>query len=285
MRNQIKRLFKVIIAHAVGLIGKTNFGGYVFEQVLNIAMKANQLVKHGQTQLLFAVPNQLNRYRAESFSTKEPETLEWLDCLPLNSVLWDIGANVGLYSCYAAKVRNCQVFAFEPSVFNLELLARNIYLNGLTDKIAIIPLPLSDHQAFSTLNMTSMEWGGALSTFGQDYGWDGLKMQKVFQFQTLGLSVDDASQLLCIPQPNYVKIDVDGIEHLILKGGETVLKKVDGVLIEINDDFLAQVEQSNKILLDAGLVLKTKCHSEMFDTPDSFGRGKVWNQIWHRECR
>jgi FkbM family methyltransferase len=54
--------------------------------------------------------------------------------MPRGSVLWDIGANVGLYSCYAVKARDCRVFAFEPSVFNLELLARNIFLNGIADQ-------------------------------------------------------------------------------------------------------------------------------------------------------
>jgi hypothetical protein len=88
--------------------------------------------------------------------------------------------------------------------------------------------------------------GGALSTFGQDSGWDGLKMQQVFQFQTVGLSSDDAVQLLHLLQPNYIKIDVDGIEHLILSGGKTVLNKVDGILIEVNDDFHAQADQCKK---------------------------------------
>jgi hypothetical protein len=124
--------------------------------------------------------------------------------------------------------------------------------------------------------------GGGHSTFGQDYGWDGLQMQQVFQFQTVGLSSDNAVQLLHLPQPNYIKIDVDGIEHLILSGGKTVQNKDDGILIEVNDDFDAQADQCKKLLQEAGLVLKEKRHSEIFDSVESFGGGKVWNQIWHR---
>ena len=115
---------------------------------------------------MFVVPNVINHYRIDTFSTKEPETLEWIDKIPQGSVLWDIGSNIGLYSCYAAKARGCRVFAFEPSVFNLELLARNIFLNGLTDQVTIVPLPLSDALSFSTLNMSSTEWGG-----GDVYVW------------------------------------------------------------------------------------------------------------------
>ena len=52
-----------------------------------------------------------------------------------------------LYTCYAVKRTDCQVYAFEPSVFNLELLAKNVYLNSLSDKVTIISLPLFDNLA------------------------------------------------------------------------------------------------------------------------------------------
>ena len=73
--------------------------------------------------------------RANTFSSKEPETLEWIDSMQKKSILWDVGANVGTYSCYAAKKMELQVFAFEPSVFNLSLLAQNIYMNNLVTGI------------------------------------------------------------------------------------------------------------------------------------------------------
>src|ERR1700689_2479866 len=105
----------------------------------------------------FSVPNALNKYRVDPFSSKEPETLQWIDRIPRASVMWDVGANIGLYSCYAAKARGCRVFAFEPSVFNLEALARNIFLNRLTELITIVPLPLSDELAVSKFRMTSTD--------------------------------------------------------------------------------------------------------------------------------
>ena len=89
-------------------------------------MNHTQKVEHQGVELTFAEPNDINNYRIGTFSTKEPETLEWIDEIPQGSVLWDIGANIGLYTCYAAKARGCRVFAFEPSVFNLELLARSL---------------------------------------------------------------------------------------------------------------------------------------------------------------
>lgn len=273
----IKRLINALTV----LMGKTAGGRYFYAQVINNAMSRTQRVDHAGLSLIFSVPNPLNKYRADSFSTKEPETLEWIDGIPDGAVIWDIGANVGLYSCYAAKRRGARVFAFEPSVFNLESLARNIFLNGLAERITIVPLPLSDALAVNRLNMTSTEWGGAMSTFGQDYGHDGEVMHKVFEIPTIGLSMVDAVELLKIPQPDYIKMDVDGIEHLILKGGMPILSKARGVLIEINDKFATQAREADLYLQKAGFSLKEKRHAESFDTATTAAK-HTYNQIWVR---
>ena len=139
LKTTIKIALKGFIDSVVILIGKTTIGRYLYSQIINNAMSLTQEVAHHGVSLIFSTPNALNKFRADTFSSKEPETLEWLDNIPENSVVWDIGANVGLYSCYAAKARSCRVFAFEPSVFNLEFLARNIYLNKLTELVTIIP--------------------------------------------------------------------------------------------------------------------------------------------------
>jgi FkbM family methyltransferase len=277
----MKAAAKQFIRQFVNLLGKTPAGRYLFAQIVDNTMDRTQETEHKGTKFVFSVPNALNRYRIDTFSTKEPETLEWIDRFPEGSVVWDIGANIGLYSCYAAKMRGCRVFAFEPSVFNLELLARNIFLNQLTDLITIIPLPLSSQLAVSKLSMTTTQWGGALSTFGETFGHDGNPIAKVFDFPTIGLSMADAVTLLRIPQPDYIKMDVDGIEHLILKGGLKVLRVVKEASIEINDQFTAQAVDARKYLEDAGLSFREKKHAECFDL--QVGSTKyTFNQIWVR---
>ena len=169
MKNVVKLFLKAKIKWFVIFISKFKSVRYVYEQILDVSMNQTKEIEHSGVKLKFAVPNWLSNYRADSFSTKEPETLEWIDSMPDGSIVWDIGANVGIYSCYAAKHRNCRVFAFEPSVFNLELLARNIFLNELTERVTIVPLPLSDELSLNSLNMTSTTWGG-----GDVYFWSKL---------------------------------------------------------------------------------------------------------------
>jgi FkbM family methyltransferase len=282
MKAIIKTLVKSLLRNLIYFGWKTRVGRYCGDEILRSAMMRTQFVQHRGVNFTFAVPNNLNRYRINTFSSKEPETLEWIDQIPYGAVVWDIGANVGLYTCYAAKARGCQVFAFEPSVFNLELLARNVFLNALAEKVTIVPLPLSDQLSVNTLNMTSLEWGGALSSFAQDYGQDGQALRKIFEFRTIGISISDAVERLKIPPPDYLKMDVDGIEHLILKGGAEVLRNVKGVLVEINDEFTKQRVDSAQYLRDAGLHLLEKRHAEMFES----GTFKnCFNQIWQRSAR
>lgn len=280
VKDIIKQIVKSMIRFTVNVSRTTRAGRYLESQMISSAMGQVTEVTHNGMKLLFTAPNSLCSWRAETFSEKEPETLEWIESIPEGATLWDVGANVGLYSVYAAR-RKCRVWAFEPSIFNLELLARNIVINELTEKVCIVPLALSNKLGASQMRMTTTEWGGALSTFGQEFGWDGKAMQQVFEYQTIGLSMDEASEKLAIPLPNHIKMDVDGIEHLILHGGPKVLSHVSSILLEVNDDFAEQAQQCQSLLSAAGMVLKEKCQSGMI-VGSTAGFQHSFNQIWTR---
>jgi FkbM family methyltransferase len=276
----LKRAVRSSMRSGADLLGRTRFGRVLFEQAIGSSLARSRRVRHRDVELTFCVPNGLNHFRVQTFASKEPETLAWIDTLPEGSVLWDIGANIGLYSCYAARARKCRVIAFEPSVFNLELLARNVFLNSLTDRVTIVPLPLFESVAEGALNMTSMEWGGALSTFGADYGFDGKVLDKVFEFRTVGLPMDEFVVRLGLPAPDFIKMDVDGIEHLILRGGSNVLSRVRGISLEINEAFEAQASESSRLLNAAGLRFVAKAHSDMIE--NNVNHNRIFNQVWSR---
>jgi FkbM family methyltransferase len=278
-RQRMRVVVKRAVSALVSVLARSAVGSVVAREAARTAMERVAQVSHQGLTLRFTVPNALSQYRADSFATKEPETLRWIDEFPTGSILWDIGANVGLYSCYAAKRAGCTVIAFEPSVFNLESLARNVWLNEVSARVTIVPLPLSDTLMTSTLNMATTEWGGALSTFGRDYGYDGQPLIKVFDYRTIGLSMTDAVAVLKLPQPDFIKMDVDGLEHVILRGGADVLKHVKSVLIEINDAFVQQAQDAKELLELAGLTFREKQHSAIVE--DSPFRS-AYNQIWVR---
>jgi FkbM family methyltransferase len=255
---------------------KLNFAN----SILNSQRAKVQKVIHNGITYNFAIPNILCVYRADTFSSKEPETLDWIDTIEPGSIFWDIGANVGLYSVYAAK-KGCKVYAFEPSVFNLEVLARNANLNDVTNLISIIPGALSDKTGFGTLNMTSTQIGGALSTFDKLYGFDGKALKTIFSYTTFALTIDDAVHKFGIPAPEHIKLDVDGIEHLILSGSSNSLYKVKTVLIEISQEFKEQKTILTEFLIKEGFHHKkfTKEELNKFNISEDM---PTVNQIWVR---
>ncbi len=252
---------------------RLGFGSHVADVVIDSMMTSVLTVHRSGVDLSFSTPNRLCLFRAETFASKEPETLDWIDTFADGSILWDVGANIGLYSIYAAKARHCQVYAFEPSVFNVELLARNINLNSLQETVTIIPVPLIDKVGISAFKMTSTAWGGALSTFREDYNHFGQPLKSVFEYRSPGLSMSAAVATLGIPAPDYLKIDVDGIEHLVLRGGTDILNGVKSVLIEIDDNFTEQAEETTRLLGAAGLTLTRKSDPAL---------PTIFNQLWIR---
>ena len=235
------------------------------------------VVCHG-TDLKISAPNHICRWRATTVSSKEPETIDWINKFEIGSVFWDIGANIGIFSIYASKSRNSEVYAFEPSVFNLEFLARNIEMNSLSSLVCVVPLAVGEKTQKGILHMSSTEWGGAMSTFDKKYGFDGKSLNQVFEYTTLSVTLDDAVSKIGLKMPTYIKIDVDGIEHLILSGGKLVLKQVRGVLIELPGVWKEQTEMAAKYLLEAGLTLTSNSNYN-----PTRNLNVSANQIWVRE--
>ena len=141
MKKIIKYIIKTFAKYIILLSSKINAGRYFTDELTKNILFKKQAVKHKELKFQFFIPNRINYMRVDTFSTKEPETLQWIDTFKKKNTFWDIGANIGLYSCYAVKRAESQVYAFEPTVFNLELLAKNVYLNSLSNKIIIIPFP------------------------------------------------------------------------------------------------------------------------------------------------
>ncbi len=230
--------------------------------------------------LFFYIPNELNEYRVKTFFSKEPNTLKWIDSFKKNSLFWDIGSNIGLYSCYAVKQKNCNVISFEPSVFNLNILAKNINVNNLQEKITILPIPLSDNLICSKFNMSDITTGGALSSFSKLTGFDGKNIKKRFSYMTYGLTIDYMIEKLKFKQPDYLKIDVDGIDHLVLKGGSNTIKNCKSILIEINLSFKQQYSFIKRIMKKNKFKLVDQARL-VDDKNSAFYR--CFNQVWSKK--
>jgi FkbM family methyltransferase len=202
----------------------------------------------------FYTPSLMASFRAKTIFTKEPDTIEWLDQNgSKDNCLFDIGANLGLYSIYYSKKFDAKVFSFEPSFKNLELMARNISLNSLQENITIISNPLTDQFLISKYFQGDFKAGAAVASFNnqkfiEEFEIDNKKLnltKNKISYNTLAISIDNLMSLNLIDLPKLIKIDVDGNEIEILNGCSKLLDKSEktSILIETRPSTEKIVEQ------------------------------------------
>jgi FkbM family methyltransferase len=176
--------------------------------------------------------------RAKRALTKEPGTIAWVDTFGENDVLWDIGANVGVYSLYAAINGKIKVLAFEPYSPNYFLLQKNVELNHLDQNMSAFCIALAEKTFIDHLNVQNTDFGAAGSAFATDVDHAGTKFVPTFRQGVLGYSMDDFVRLFDPPFPNHIKIDVDGNEGKIIQGASETLRdsRLKSLLIELKED-------------------------------------------------
>ena len=236
----------------------------------------------------FFVPNQTINWRVDTYHTKEPETLDWINSFEKKEklIFWDIGANIGLYSIYnSLKNPNSTTIAFEPSSSNLRVLTRNISINNLEKKIKVIPLPLTNKEnIFQEMKEGHFIEGGAINTFGEKFNFEGKEFKPAMKYNLMGTTMNYFIENSILEIPDYIKIDVDGIEHLILEGGDKFLEnaKVKSLSIEINENFREQYDRVLDCMKRYKFNLLHKKHNdEMF--PEGNKYNKIYNYIFTKQ--
>lgn len=216
------------------------------EQYESIAPTSS--VQHEGMKMTFATPSTLTLWRVQSIRKKEPWTLEWIGGFTPGDTLLDCGANVGMYTIWAAVTRKCRVYAFEPEAQNYALLNRNILLNDVASLVTAYCMGLSDESGLSVLNMADMRLGGSCHSVGEALDFAHQPMEVRFVQGCFAMRLDELVASAAIPAPNHIKIDVDGFEPKVIAGARATLRDpaVKSLLIETNqnlDDHRAMVDE------------------------------------------
>lgn len=209
---------------------------------------------YGPLTLLADHPQNLDM--AYKYFDREPETFAWIDSFEAGSVFWDIGANIGEFTLYAAQRGDLQVLAFEPAAANYALLNRNLAANGLTDRAMAYAVAFSDTVGLGALHLSAANAGSVGNAFGTRDTSMGSRLESPESQGAVGCSVDAFIDLFDAPVPNHLKIDVDSIEEQILLGAQNCLANpgLRSVLLEFTPNDTARNERMTELIVRHGFT-------------------------------
>ncbi|MBA3245866.1 MAG: FkbM family methyltransferase [Actinobacteria bacterium] len=212
------------------------------------------------------------RLRVESVA-KEPWTVAWLErTVRPGDVVWDIGANVGVYALLAARLlgEDGTVVAVEPGYASFAALCDNIVLNELDERIVPLPLVLGDAARMATLDYSDLRAGSALHLL------DGSAGGAPYRQPVLVHTLDQIVESFGVAPPTLLKLDVDGGEVAVLAGAGAALARSElrSVLVEIETELTEAVVSA---LAEADLLLAEEIHER-----DGRPLPGVWYGVFER---
>jgi FkbM family methyltransferase len=211
----------------------------------------------------------------EQNNLSEPETTRWINEFEEGATLLDIGANVGIFTVYAAVIKKAKVYSFEPSSQNFFLLNRNILANNLSDMVTPFPIALSNENKIDFLYLSSLEIGDSGNSAGEDTNFLLQERTSGLRHGTAIATIDRLIEDGLIESPDHIKIDVDGIEPKILQGATNLLAsgKVKSLLVELTDQLPQHIE-AIQLLGSFGYQ----------SLPEETEKNRVKDPQWHGSC-
>jgi len=134
-----------------------------------------------------------------------------LEKISKDDVVLDIGANIGYYTVLMAdKVK--KVIAIEPDPINFEILQKNIKENKLKNVVAVQAAVGSENKKMGIIN--------SKENFGDHRMWGKGPTVSVFCRR-----LDDLLKELDYQKIDFIKMDVQGFELLVIEGGKEMIEK------------------------------------------------------------
>lgn len=142
---------------------------------------------------------------------------------------FDAGANTGLFSLAAGKKLGGQpsaIYAFEPCPSTFAILKKNLLQNSLTN-VHAISAALSDSTGEANLYVNA-EWKDALNSLEYPNYTDA---EIVGRERVRTITLDEFVEREGIARVDLLKVDVEGAERLVFRGGQKLLSRSDAPMI------------------------------------------------------
>lgn len=158
-----------------------------------------------------------------------------------SSVLFDVGANVGMYTVIGCcKAPGLKAWAFEPVSENRAILSRNVEINGVGDRVYLQPYALSDRRGLAEIHLGYSGNHSLVNPQGSGSR----------SIETITIDEFIAEHAVT---PDLLKLDVEGAESAVIAGAAQLLsdsppttfmefmpaahRDVDGLVRQLEDAF------------------------------------------------
>jgi FkbM family methyltransferase len=171
--------------------------------------------------------------------------LDWFDRRGRGSFL-DIGANIGFTTVPLARA-GVDCYCFEPDVRNFHWLSANT--RDVSDKIKLFNVALFDKDGELDFEVSDWNFGDHRVRVGSgEAGAFGEQHRKVVKIKAQRL--DDVLDLATLQRPLAVKIDTQGAEAQILRGGTRIVSSADLLSLEFCPYLVRRMGESEDTLID-----------------------------------
>lgn len=273
-------IFENIVSIFANLgVNRRTFGaGKTYDFFYRFFWPYNKVVEIQGSKMLtdkkYASPAMLKTFEAyaENLVHEESTTELFKKVVKEDNVVVDLGANIGYFTLLAARLvgKKGKVYAFEPEPKNYDYLIKNIKLNDY-ENIVALQKAVSDKKGKTKLFICPYDTGH--HTINQHEGIEAYKQGRVIddkkdfiEIETITLDEFFEGEEESI---DFIKIDVEGAEMLVLSGMDRMLRK-NKRLKMIVEFFPLLIKEMGSSPIDFIRRILEDYHFSIFVIPDDY---------------
>ncbi len=192
--------------------------------------------------------------------------------LDSNSNVWDVGANVGVFTFAASSVAHSgTVVSIEADIWLANILRKTAGLKEYANhSIHILPVAISNKNSVASFTVAARgRASNALESVGGRSQMGGVREKQYVPTLTLDTMLDS------FPAPDFIKIDVEGAEHMVIAGAANIIEKIRPTFYtEVGGESAAQIleifRQANYHIFDpqgTALTQEVSTYNNIFFVP------------------
>jgi FkbM family methyltransferase len=184
-------------------------------------------------------------FRMIVYKSYEPHLAKYcLKYLDKNKDVIDVGANIGFFTVmFANNIHNRKVLSIEPTKNAIKRLRRNIELNDVASKVDVFE-GVASNQA-GTIEIKTIEGKEEYSSLGK-MKHHSISKESYMSEKVISVTLDELVKQKSL-DPGFIKVDVEGAEHLVFEGSHKVLEDKRPIILSELSNFLLNENGSSSI--------------------------------------